>query len=433
MSSSATSGGRSLGASRARGAAGTPGARSWREMLASPLTTYYGLLGVVGVLVVIGLVMVLSASMIVSLKENNSSLTIFSKQLLFAVIGAGVMLLASTRTIAFWRRVALPLLGGGVVLLLLVPFIGFGFQGNKNWIGVGPASIQPSEIAKIGLVLGGALMLERKRELLGDLGHAVVPFLFPTAAVILGLVMAGHDLGTAMVIAAVAVGMLFASGMRLRWFAVGLGVFAALGGLMAMVSSNRMERISIWLDPSRCAPGTDLYYGMCRQSIHGRYALADGGWWGVGLGSSREKWGWLPEPYNDFIFAIIGEELGLIGSLAILLLFAAVAVLCLRIVTSTDDFFVRVATAGICTWILVQAMINIGAVIGMLPVIGVPLPFVSAGGSSLVTTMLAVGILLSLARSEPTCAAALAARPPRLAALRARLSHPFARRSTPTS
>src|SRR5690606_37039355 len=140
-------------------------------------------------------------------------------------------------------------------------FIGYGFQGNKNWIGVGPASIQPSEIAKIGLVLGGALMLERKRALLGSLGHAVIPFVLPTAMTILVLVMLGHDLGTAMVIASIVVGMLFASGLRLRWFALGLGVFAVLGAVMASVSSNRMERIAIWLDPTRCAPGTDLYYG----------------------------------------------------------------------------------------------------------------------------------------------------------------------------
>ena len=429
MSSNATSGGRAPGlASRVGGRR----ARAWTSTLESPLTTYYGLLGIVGLLVGIGLVMVLSASMIISLKENDSSLTIFLKQLLFAVVGLGVMWFASTRSVAFWRRSALALLAVGLVLLALVPFIGYGFQGNKNWIGVGPASIQPSEIAKIGLVLGGALMLERKRALLGSLGHAVIPFVLPTAMTILVLVMLGHDLGTAMVIASIVVGMLFASGLRLRWFALGLGVFAVLGAVMASVSSNRMERIAIWLDPTRCAPGTDLYYGMCRQSIHGRYALADGGWWGVGLGNSREKWGWLPEPYNDFIFAIVGEELGLLGSLGLIALFAGFAVIGIRIVNATDDFFVRIATAGICTWILAQAMINIGSVIGMLPVIGVPLPFVSAGGSSLVTTMLAVGVLLSFARSEPTCAAALAARPSRLRAMTAHLPIPFVRRSKPT-
>jgi len=189
-----------------------------------------------------------------------------------------------------------------------------------------------------------------------------------------------------------------------------------------------MQRIQIWLDPSQCTPNSELYHAICRQPVHGRYALADGGWIGVGLGASREKWGWLSEPYNDFIFAIIGEELGLLGTLAVLGLFAAFALAGLRLVSRSDDFFVRVVTAGICTWVLVQAIINIGAVIGMLPVIGVPLPFVSSGGSSLVTSMLAVGILLSFARSEPGCSEMIAARPSRASALLSRI--PSRRTST---
>lgn len=397
MSSNATSGGRVLGrASRLGGHR----VRAWTRTLESPLTTYYGLLAVTGLLVGIGLVMVLSASMIISLKENDSSLTIFLKQLVFAVVGLGVMWFAARRSVSFWRRVALGLLAIGVVLLLLVPFIGFGFQGNKNWIGVGPASIQPSEIAKIGLVLGGALMLERKRPLLGSLSHALIPFVLPVAMGILVLVMLGHDLGTALVIAAIVVGMLFASGLPLRWFALGLGLFAGLGALMASVSSNRMERIAIWLDPARCAPGSDLYYGMCRQSIHGRYALADGGWWGVGLGNSREKWGWLPEPYNDFIFAIIGEELGLLGSFVVLLLFAALGYGLIRIVMRSRDRFVQTTTAAVFMWIVGQALVNIGVVAGVLPVIGVPLPLVSSGGSALLATLIAIGMVLSFARTE---------------------------------
>ena len=172
-----------------------------------------------------------------------------------------------------------------------------------------------------------------------------------------------------------------------------------------VTSPNRLGRFDVWL-------GRDTNeFGAARQPLHGRYALADGGWFGLGLGASREKWGLLSEPHNDFIFAIIGEELGLPGTLAVLLLFAGLALACYRLVTRTDDFFVRVATAGIMTWIVIQAVINIGAVINLLPVIGVPLPLVSSGGSSLVTTMFALGILLSFARSEPGCAEALSARP----------------------
>jgi cell division protein FtsW len=175
--------------------------------------------------------------------------------------------------------------------------------------------------------------------------------------------------------------------------------------LMIVTSPNRLARFDVWLGRD-----TDPF-GAARQPLHGRYALADGGWWGVGLGASREKWQWLSEPHNDFIYAIIGEELGLPGTLVVLGLFATLALVCYRLVLRTDDFFIRLAAGGVMTWIVVQAMVNIGAVIGLLPVIGVPLPLVSSGGSSLVTTMLALGMLLSFARQEPGCAEALAARP----------------------
>lgn len=400
----------------------------WTARFESPTTTYYLLLGIVSLLVGIGLVMVMSASMIVSLKENDSSFTIFLKQLTFAVVGAVALWWASRRSVGFWKKVAIPALLAAMVLLVLVfSPLGFGFQGNRNWLRLGPVTLQPSEIAKLGLVLSGGLVLEAKRPLLGSVKHALIPFA-PVALVVMTLVMLGHDLGTAMTICAIVGGMLFAAGVRLRWFVVGLGVMAAVVALAVNLGGNRMQRIQIWLDPSQCAPNTELYYAICRQPIHGRYALADGGWAGVGLGGSREKWGWLSEPYNDFIFAIIGEELGLLGTLAVLGLFAAFAVAGARLVSRTEDFFVRVVTAGLCTWILVQAIINIGAVIGMLPVIGVPLPFVSSGGSSLVTVMLAVGILLSFARNEPGCSEMIAAKPSRARALLARF--PSRRTST---
>ena len=422
MSSNAATG-RGSTAGRARGSA----LEQWTARFESPMTTYYLLLGVVGFLVSIGLVMVLSASMIVSLKENDSSFTIFLKQFL-AAVGAVALWWASRRSVRFWKRFALPALIASFLLLgLVLSPLGFGFQGNRNWVALGPVTLQPSEIAKIGLVLSGALILEAKRAILGSITHALIPFA-PVAAVVVGLVMLGHDLGTAMTICAIVGGMLFAAGVRKRWFVVGAGAVVALVVAATNLGGNRMQRIQIWLDPAQCAPNTELYYAICRQPMHGRYALADGGWTGVGLGGSREKWGWLSEPYNDFIFAIIGEELGLLGTLAVLGLFAAFALAGLRLVTRTEDFFVRVVTAGICTWVLVQAIINIGAVIGMLPVIGVPLPFVSSGGSSLVTSMLAVGILLSFARSEPGCSEMIAAKPSRVRALLARF--PSRRTST---
>ena len=253
MSSSAATG-RGTGARSAR-----TRLEQWAARFESPMTTYYLLLGVVGLLVGIGLVMVLSASMIVSLRENDSSFTIFLKQFVFAVAGGLALWWASRRSVAFWKRFALPAVLASIVLLgLVLTPLGFGFQGNRNWIGVGSLSIQPSEIAKIGLVLGGALVLERKQALLGSIKHALIPFVLPGALVIVGLVMLGHDLGTAMVIVAIVVGMLFAAGVPLRWFGAGLGVLAVLGYAALTLGNSRMERINVWLNPEQCAPGTEL-------------------------------------------------------------------------------------------------------------------------------------------------------------------------------
>jgi len=247
-------------------------------------------------------------------------------------------------------------------------------------------------------------VLTKKRRKLGEFMHAAVPLVFPAGGLLLLLVLGGGDLGTGLVLLAIIGGLLFAAGVPARMFLVAGAGSVALAAAMALTSANRMGRINSWLvgctDPNKCF-----------QTIHGQYALADGGWWGVGLGASREKWSWLPEAQNDFIFAIIGEELGLPGTLVIIGLFGMLAFACYRLVLRSDDFFVRVATAGVMVWILGQAMINIGAVIGLLPVIGVPLPLVSSGGSALVTTLFGLGMLLSFARNEPGCREALAARP----------------------
>jgi cell division protein FtsW len=217
-------------------------------------------------------------------------------------------------------------------------------------------------------------------------------------------VLGGGDLGTGLVLLAIIGGMLFVAGVPARMFLVAGGAAAGLAMTMALTSAYRMDRIHKWLvgcnDPDKCF-----------QTIHGQYALADGGWWGVGLGASREKWSWLPAAHNDFIFAIIGEELGLPGTLVIIGLFGLLAFACYRLVLGTDDFFIRVATAGVLVWVVAQALINMGAVIGLLPVIGVPLPLVSSGGSALMATLFALGMLLSFARNEPACREALAARP----------------------
>ncbi len=381
----------------------------WVRRLDSPLTTYYLLVAVTVLLVVIGLVMVMSASSVTSIVEtdNRTAYAIFIKQAEFAAIGAVAMFVASRIGVAWWKRLAIPILlcAMGLQALAFVPGIGIEFQGNTNWIGIGPFTMQPSEIAKIALVLFGALVLATKQQRLQQVRHVVFPFVMPVAAAVIGLVLLGHDLGTALVLGAIVAGVVFAAGVPVRWFALVGVAFAAAATLLVVQSPNRLGRFDVWLGRD-----TDVN-GAARQTTHGRYALADGGVFGLGLGGSREKWQWLPESHNDFIFAVIGEELGLPGTLAIIVLFAALAVACYRLVLRTDDLFVRLATAGVMTWVLVQAMINIGSVIGMLPVIGLPLPLVSSGGSSLVTTMFALGMLVSFARADPDCRAALTARP----------------------
>ncbi len=380
--------------------------RSWLQRFESPVTTYYLLVALTTALVTIGLVMVLSASAIVSIDVTSSAYSIFLRQLVYAGVGLVALLLASRLPVTGWRRLAVPvfLLAVALQMLVLSP-LGTEVQGNQNWIRIAGVNIQPSELVKLSLALTGGLVLSTKRRHLRSFTHVLVPYLVPIVAVGVGSVVLGHDLGTVLVLGAIVAGVLFAAGVPLRWYVFAGVPFLGMVFAFVLTSPNRLGRFDVWL-------GRDTdQFGAARQPIHGRYALADGGWTGVGLGESREKWGLLSEPHNDFIFAIIGEELGLAGTLAILLLFGGLALVCYRLVARSKDFFVRVTTAGIMTWIVLQALVNIGAVIGLLPVVGVPLPLVSSGGSSLITTMLALGVLLSFARAEPGCAAALRARP----------------------
>jgi cell division protein FtsW len=399
----------------------------------SPVATYYLLLGATLLLLVIGLVMVLSASAVTSLKASDgaSSFTVFRSQLLFAVIGVPLMVVAARLPVRAWRR-----LGWAAILVTLVAQLfvfsplGVSVHGNRNWIGIGSMRIQPSEALKLALVIWGASVLARKRPLLGDWRHAAVPLLVPVGGLALLLVLGGHDLGTSLVLLLVLGALLFAAGAPLRLFLVSGGAAAALVTVLVLSSQSRMNRVGAWLG-GVC---TDKL-GTCLQPIHGKYALADGGWWGVGLGASREKWSWLPEAHNDFIFAIIGEELGLPGTLVVLGLFLVLGYACFRLVARSDDLFVRIATAGAMAWLLGQMLINVGAVIGMLPVIGVPLPLVSSGGSALLTSMVTLGMLMSFARAEPGAADALTARPGvlrrSLAVLPARLVPTRTRRRRP--
>ncbi|MEV8209908.1 putative lipid II flippase FtsW [Streptomyces sp. NPDC079189] len=378
--------------------------RAWDR----PLTAYYLILGAGLLITVLGLVMVYSASMIKALELDKPGTYFFRKQFLAAVIGSALLVIASRMPVKLHRALAYPLLMGTVFLMVLVqvPGIGMSVNGNQNWLYLGgPFQLQPSEFGKLALILWSADLLARKQDkrLLTQWKHMLVP-LVPVAFMLLGLIMLGGDMGTAIILTAILFGLLWLAGAPTRLFAGVLAVAGVLAFLLIKTSPNRMSRLSCM---GVSEPGPD---GSCWQAVHGIYALASGGWFGSGLGASVEKWGQLPEPHTDFIFAITGEELGLAGTLSVLALFAALGYAGIRVAGRTEDPFVRYAAGGVTTWITVQAVINIGAVLGLLPIAGVPLPLFSYGGSALLPTMFAVGLMIAFAREEPAAKAALAMR-----------------------
>ena len=369
--------------------------------LRHPLSTYYLIIGSALLLLGLGLVMVLSASSIESVRVFGSPYTLVQRQALFAVAGVIAMYFAARTSIEFWRAFAWPLLLGSLALLILVLFIGVEVAGQRNWIDIiGPFRLQPSEFAKLALVVWGADVLTRRRDLIPTWNTMLIPVV-PVAGVMMILVLLEGDFGNTLMLAAIMAGMLFAAGVPVRFFAA-LAAIGALGVfLLTLAAPYRMERFTSWLDPS----ADRLGYGW--QITQGQYALGTGGLWGVGLGASREKWGSLPEAHTDFIFPVIGEELGLVGTLSVLALFGPLAFAVFRLSRSTQDPFVRMASAGVGAWIVVQAVVNIGGVLGLLPITGVPLPLVSYGGSSLVPTLTALGMVLAFARNEPGARRAL--------------------------
>lgn len=383
-----------------------------------PLTAYYLILGGSVLITVLGLVMVYSASQITALQLSLPGSYFFRKQFLAAAIGGVLLLVASRMPVKLHRALAYPILAGAVFLMALVqvPGIGMAVNGNQNWISLGGSfQIQPSEFGKLALVLWGADLIARKQEkkLLTQWKHMLVP-LVPVAFLLLGLIMLGGDMGTAIILTAILFGLLWLAGAPTRLFAGVLSIAGAIGVVLIKTSPNRMARLA-------CIGATEPRSGVadCWQAVHGIYALASGGLFGSGLGASVEKWGQLPEAHTDFIFAVTGEELGLAGTLSVLALFAALGYAGIRVAGCTEDPFVRYAAGGVTTWITAQAVINIGAVLGLLPIAGVPLPLFSYGGSALLPTMFAIGLLIAFARDEPAARAALAMRQPRFGRKRA--------------
>ncbi|BCJ51054.1 hypothetical protein Asp14428_25290 [Actinoplanes sp. NBRC 14428] len=404
-------------------------------MLARPLSSYYLLIASSGLLLIIGLTMVFSATSVKAYAENGSAFTSIRNQLIFAVLGLVGFWACQRLPATTLRFIGVYVLGAAVALLALLDLlIVLGAVGivpvNKDgtisvgpvtadllWLYLGPIGLQPAELVKFGVVLWGADIIARKGAAMGYWRELSMP-LFPVVGLLFVLV-GYNDLGTMLVLLSLIVGLLWAAGVRLRVFAA-LGVLGLSGiGLLIAAASRgagsgaegepnyRLQRLTTFLTPpEKC----DL--DLCYQILQGRSAIYEGGWFGVGLGKGALKWNWLPAADNDFIFAVVAEELGVVGCMVIVALFAVLAYTGFRIARRVDDPFRRLAATGITTWLVAQAVINIGGVVGLLPITGLPLPFISAGGSALVVTMAGVGILASFARAEPDAARALHARPP---------------------
>ncbi len=384
---------------------------TWSSFLDRPLTSYYLIIGITGLLLGLGLVMVLSTSSVQDLAEGLPAYSDFKKQLLGALIGLPIMFLAARSSPRLFRAAAYPLLGVSILGLglTLIPAVGRSAYGASRWIAVGPLQLQPSEFAKLALVLWGADLLARKERLrqLEDWRHLLIPLL-PGVGLLAMLVMAGDDLGTTFVLLVIFITLLWVIGTPGRVFGGMLALMGLIMLLLAVTSAYRLKRLTGFVNPQGGPTGPNM------QGIQGKYAVGSGGLFGVGLGASGEKWGYVPESTSDFIFAIIGEELGLVGTLCVCLLYGGLAFAGLRVARRVQDTFSRLGAAAITAWVVMQAVVNIGAVIGVLPITGVPLPLVSAGLSSLLVTMVALGMLMSFARREPGAREALAARGPAL-------------------
>ena len=377
--------------------------QAYANFLSKPTATYLLILGCTGALTGLGLVMVLSASSVTSLSESGNTFTIFLKQLLFLAVGICLSFIAMRMKLSHWEslaRLALPI---GAVALVLPIIFGETINGNRNWIPLGPFTLQPSEFAKLALILYCALQLrkhlERKAKglqsnAIGMVSIGTLGFLF--------LILLGRDLGTAIIVAGIVFGMLFISGVNVKVLFSISGVFALVGLALAVTNPARLRRFTAVIDPF--AP--EVYKMAGWQPAHSLMSLASGGLFGAGIGASKQKWANLAEAHTDFIFSVIGEELGLLGTLTVVFLFATLIYAIFRVAITTKDLFQKYVVTGIGCWIILQVLVNLMTVVGIIPVIGVTLPFISYGGSSLVANCLAIAFALNVARREPDFKAA---------------------------
>ncbi len=370
--------------------------------LRRPLASFHLVLGLTAVLTVMGLIMVLSASSVEDITATGSPYSKFTSQLIYVSLGVVAFLLALYLRPALLRRMAL----GGVLVSIallaavLVPGVGSKVGGARRWIDVGGFTLQPSEIAKVALIVWGAhLLADRGRK--GNIKELLLP-LGPVVVLMAALVVAEPNQSTAMIIVAVGAMLLYYAGLSSKLIASLVVVFTLLGVLFALAEGYRSARVQAWLGR------TDDALGASYQSNQARYSLADGGLFGVGLGNSTAKWSYLPNAHNDFIFAIIGEELGYLGAGVVIVMFGILTWVGMRIARRVADPFLRLMAATITTLIALQAIINMGYVVGLLPVTGIQLPLLSAGGNSVILVLFMMGLLANAARHEPEAIAALA-------------------------
>jgi cell division protein FtsW len=385
-------------------AAGRTPTTRFGTWLGRPMTSFHLIIAVAALLITLGLTMVLSASGVYSYDFDGSPWAVFGRQVLWTAIGLVAFYAALRMPVRVMRRLAFPGFAFTVVLLILVliPGIGKVSNGSRGWFVVAGFSMQPSELAKIAFAIWGAHLLAARRLERASLREMLIP-LVPAAVIALALIVAQPDLGQTVSLGIILLALLWYAGLPLRVFLSSLVAVVISAGVLAMTAGYRSARVQSWLDPAADAQGSGY------QARQARFALANGGVFGDGLGQGSAKWNYLPNAHNDFIFAIIGEELGFVGAAGTLGLFGLFAYTGMRIARRSADPFLRLLTATATTWVLGQVFINVGYVVGLLPVTGLQLPLISAGGTSTATTLLMLGVITNAARHEPEAVAALRA------------------------
>jgi cell division protein FtsW len=369
--------------------------REARRREASVARSVVLLLVPVVLLVVVGLGAMLSASSVLGLREAGDGLYYFKRHVTWLIVAVPAMVVAAFIPLRWWRRLSFPLFLATIGLLVAVLATGVRAGGATRWLVVGPVSIQPAEVAKLSTILFLATLVSRKESTMFRFRDFLWPVVV-SAGLVAGLVIRQPDFGTTLIVAAGSFAVLMASAAPLG-YVIGSAILASGLAVIAAISAPyRWARVTAFLD----LHGDPLHSSY--QAMQGLVALGTGGLFGVGLGASRARWSFLPNAHTDFVFAILGEETGLAGSLIVVGLFAALAVGGTLIALRCTDRFGRLVAIGITAWLSVQALVNIGGVVGLLPITGVPLPFMSFGGTALVVSMVGIGVLVSVARHDPS-------------------------------